>query len=209
MTRIEARAVARRHQVVDALRGSFTTNSPLDETMAKTLLSTLSPNEPNALRPRPASEPGAVTRGLLRSDATMSANRFSVTDAVAGVGIFGLRESKEDDLTAQYEANMSLEEIVDLLDRHGRRATYGAVAAVLGHSPRSLLRGRERGRRFSWIVNRETGMPTGYSEELDGSPPQGERSRDRDQWGAANVAGESGLRHLPGSTRRVRDCRTG
>ena len=61
---------------------------------------------------------------------------------------------------------MSLEEIVDLLDRHGRRATYGAVAAVLGHSPRSLLRGRERGRRFSWIVNRETGMPTGYSEEL-------------------------------------------
>jgi len=61
---------------------------------------------------------------------------------------------------------MSLEEIVDLLDRHGRRATYGAVAAVLGHSPRSLLRGRERGRRFSWIVNRETGMPTGYPEEM-------------------------------------------
>ena len=60
---------------------------------------------------------------------------------------------------------MSLEEIVDLLDQHGRRATYGAVAAVLGHSPRSLLRGRERDRRFSWIVNRETGMPTGYAEE--------------------------------------------
>ncbi|HEX5074952.1 MAG TPA: hypothetical protein VFW03_17175 [Gemmatimonadaceae bacterium] len=61
---------------------------------------------------------------------------------------------------------MSLEEIVDLLDRHGRRATYGAVAAVLGQSPRSLLRGRERDRRFSWIVNRETGMPTGYREEM-------------------------------------------
>ena len=78
----------------------------------------------------------------------------------------GPRESNAGDLTAHHEANMSLEEIVDLLDRHGRRATYGAVAAVLGHSPRSLLRGRERGRRFSWIVNRETGMPTGYSEEL-------------------------------------------
>jgi hypothetical protein len=60
---------------------------------------------------------------------------------------------------------MSLEDIVDLLDRHGRRATYGAVAAVLGHSPRSLLKGRDRGRRFSWIVNRGTGMPTGYPED--------------------------------------------
>jgi hypothetical protein len=60
---------------------------------------------------------------------------------------------------------MSLEEIVHLLDQHGRRATYGAVAAVVGHSPRSLLRGRERGRRFSWIVNRETGMPTGYADD--------------------------------------------
>jgi hypothetical protein len=60
---------------------------------------------------------------------------------------------------------MSLEEIVDVLDRHGKRATYGAVARLLGHSPRSLLRGRERGRRFSWIVNRETGLPTGYPDE--------------------------------------------
>ncbi len=60
---------------------------------------------------------------------------------------------------------MSLEEIVDLLDQQGRRPTYRAVAAVQGHSPRSLLRGRERGRRFSWIVNRETGKPTGYAED--------------------------------------------
>jgi len=28
-----------------------------------------------------------------------------------------------------------------------------------------LLKGRERGRRFSWIVNRETGMPTGYPDD--------------------------------------------
>ena len=60
---------------------------------------------------------------------------------------------------------MTLEEIVDLLDEHGKRATYGAVASVLGHSPRSLLKGRERGRRFSWIVNRETGLPTGYPDD--------------------------------------------
>ena len=60
---------------------------------------------------------------------------------------------------------MSLDEIVELLDQHGRRATYGAVARLLGHSPRSLLRGRERARQFSWIVNRETGLPTGYPDD--------------------------------------------
>jgi hypothetical protein len=95
----------------------------------------------------------------------MSMNRVSVTGAVAGADILAF-VSRTNWTSTQHEANMSLEEIVDLLDRHGRRATYGAVAAVLGHSPRSLLRGRERGRQFSWIVNRETGMPTGYPEEL-------------------------------------------
>jgi hypothetical protein len=60
---------------------------------------------------------------------------------------------------------MSLEDIVDLLDHHGRRATYGAVASVVGSSPRSLLKGRDRGRRFSWIVNRDTGLPTGYADD--------------------------------------------
>ena len=60
---------------------------------------------------------------------------------------------------------MTLDEIVDQLDQRGQRATYGAVARLLGHSPRSLLKGRERGRRFSWIVNRETGLPTGYNDD--------------------------------------------
>ena len=60
---------------------------------------------------------------------------------------------------------MTLDEIVHQLDQHAQRATYRAVAQLLGHSPRSLLRGRERARRFSWIVNRETGRPTGYAEE--------------------------------------------
>jgi hypothetical protein len=61
---------------------------------------------------------------------------------------------------------LSLDQIVDLLDRYGQRATYGAVARLIGHSPRSLLKGRERERRYSWIVNRDTGRPTGYAEEL-------------------------------------------
>lgn len=67
---------------------------------------------------------------------------------------------------------MTLDEIVDQLDQHAQRATYGAVARLLGHSPRSLLKGRERGRRFSWIVNRETGLPTGYKpEQIDPRVP--------------------------------------
>jgi len=61
--------------------------------------------------------------------------------------------------------SLSLDQIVELLDQHGQRATYGAVARLVGHSPRSLLKGRDRGRRFSWIVNRATGLPTGYQED--------------------------------------------
>jgi hypothetical protein len=59
---------------------------------------------------------------------------------------------------------MTLDDIVDQLDQHGQRATYGAGAHLLGHSPRSLLKGRERERRFSWIVNHNTGRPTGYAD---------------------------------------------
>ena len=60
---------------------------------------------------------------------------------------------------------LSLDRIIDLLDQHGQRATYGAVARLVGHSPRSLLKGRDRGKRHSWIVNRETGLPSGYGED--------------------------------------------
>ena len=61
--------------------------------------------------------------------------------------------------------SLSLDQIVDLLDQHGQRATYGAVARLVGHSPRSLLKGRDRVRRYSWIVNRESGLPTGYADD--------------------------------------------
>lgn len=60
---------------------------------------------------------------------------------------------------------LSLDEIVDRLDRHGQRATYGAVAQLLGRSPRGLLRDRERARKFTWIVNRGTGLPSGYADD--------------------------------------------
>jgi hypothetical protein len=55
-----------------------------------------------------------------------------------------------------------MDQIIDALDRERQRATYGAVAAYLGKAPRTLMAGRERDQRHSWIVSRKTGTPTGY-----------------------------------------------
>jgi hypothetical protein len=63
-------------------------------------------------------------------------------------------------------AHYSLDRIVDLLNARHQRATYGAVAAVVGRMPRSLMQGRKRDRRHSWIVNQKTGMPTDYHDVM-------------------------------------------
>jgi alkylated DNA nucleotide flippase Atl1 len=60
---------------------------------------------------------------------------------------------------------LTIDEILDALDHGRQRATYGAVAALLGTSPRTLMAGRERDQRHSWVVNRKSGEPTGYSAE--------------------------------------------
>jgi len=59
---------------------------------------------------------------------------------------------------------MNLEEIILLLYRHRQRATYGAVAAVVGIAAQGI--GRRLGRRCplnSWVVSAHTGSPTGYT----------------------------------------------
>lgn len=66
--------------------------------------------------------------------------------------------------TATAEAQ-TLDSIIEQLDSYHQRATYGAVAALVDSSPRSLMSGRDRDPRSSWIVSRQTGQPTGYSEE--------------------------------------------
>jgi len=56
-----------------------------------------------------------------------------------------------------------LDEILRFLNEEQIRATYGAVAAVLGVIPQSI--GARLGPRHiaaSWIVNSESGLPTGY-----------------------------------------------
>jgi len=62
--------------------------------------------------------------------------------------------------------DMTLDAILDTLENSRQRATYGAVASLLGKTPRTLMRGRERAQHHSWIVNRNNGKPTGYDEEL-------------------------------------------
>lgn len=59
----------------------------------------------------------------------------------------------------------SLDSIVELLSRYHQRATYGAVAKLLGRSPRSLMQGRSRSAADSWIVAGSNGVPTGYEED--------------------------------------------
>lgn len=60
----------------------------------------------------------------------------------------------------------TMDQILDELDAGRQRATYGAVAALVGASPRTLMSGRERNQRHSWIVNHRTGLPTEYAVEL-------------------------------------------
>lgn len=61
--------------------------------------------------------------------------------------------------------NEKMDEILDTLDQARQRATYGAVAAIVGSSPRTLMAGRERDRRHSWVVSRKSGQPTGYEPD--------------------------------------------
>lgn len=59
-----------------------------------------------------------------------------------------------------------MDQIIDALDSARQRATYGAVAAVVGSAPRTLMKGRDRDHRHSWVVSRQTGLPTGYDDDL-------------------------------------------
>lgn len=58
--------------------------------------------------------------------------------------------------------DVTMDQILDALDRQHQRATYSAVAAVLDRPPRTLMQGRERDQRHSWVVSRKNGEPTGY-----------------------------------------------
>jgi hypothetical protein len=68
-------------------------------------------------------------------------------------------------MTATAVAGHTIDSILEQLDRFHQRATYGAVAGVVDTSPRSLMAGRGREQRSSWIVSSQTSLPTGYTPE--------------------------------------------
>lgn len=70
----------------------------------------------------------------------------------------------------------TIDSILDHLEQYHQRATYGAVAALVNSSPRSLMTGRDRNPRSSWVVSRRDGQPTGYTDEQK-HPELGERER--------------------------------
>ncbi len=59
--------------------------------------------------------------------------------------------------------DITMDQILDALDRGHQRATYSAVAALLDQPPRTLMQGCERDQRHSWVVSRRNGAPTGYT----------------------------------------------
>jgi hypothetical protein len=58
-----------------------------------------------------------------------------------------------------------LDRIIDVLDKHGQRATYGAVAGVLERPARFLMQGLQRNPRNSWVVAADSLRPSGYSAD--------------------------------------------
>ena len=61
-------------------------------------------------------------------------------------------------------ATHHLDGILAALNQHQQRATYSAVAALVGQTPRLLMHGRPREQNNSWIVSKTTGRPTGYPD---------------------------------------------
>jgi hypothetical protein len=55
--------------------------------------------------------------------------------------------------------------IIEMLNEHRQRATYGAVAGVLERPARFLMQGLPRNPRNSWVVAADSLRPTGYSVE--------------------------------------------
>lgn len=70
----------------------------------------------------------------------------------------------------------SVRAIVEELNRYHQRVTYGALSALLGTSPRSVMQGCKRDWLHSWVVNQDNGLPSEY-HELQMHPQLREREK--------------------------------
>ena len=66
-------------------------------------------------------------------------------------------------LKSQLHPIMEPAAVVERLHKHGQRATYAAVGGLVGRLPRSVMHSQQRSHQNSWVVAKETGVPTGYS----------------------------------------------
>jgi hypothetical protein len=63
---------------------------------------------------------------------------------------------------------VDLEDVIAQLNERKQRVTYGAVAGILGVLPRGVMAGRQRDRKYSWVVAATgslRGRPTGYTDD--------------------------------------------
>lgn len=68
----------------------------------------------------------------------------------------------DSNLVYTHSRMFSVKVIVETLNQHHQRATYGAVAGLLGKVPRSVMSGYPRDWKHSWVVNQADGAPTDY-----------------------------------------------
>ena len=59
--------------------------------------------------------------------------------------------------------NPKTQDIIAKLARYKQRATYGALAGLVGGLPLSVMKGLPKTAQNSWIVSAATGEPTGYA----------------------------------------------
>lgn len=61
--------------------------------------------------------------------------------------------------------NPRVSDALDCLSSHGQRATYGALTErANGRAPVSVMSDHAKDERHAWVVNGDTGLPTGFSQ---------------------------------------------
>ncbi len=58
-----------------------------------------------------------------------------------------------------------LDQIIEKLEVHKQPATYGAVGGVVGVHHKVVMSGRPRNHRNSWVINKQTRLPSDYEPD--------------------------------------------
>jgi len=58
---------------------------------------------------------------------------------------------------------LDIDDVISRLERYRQRATYAAVAGVVGRHYRNVMHDQTKSFRNSFVVNKSTKLPTGYA----------------------------------------------